>query len=87
MKGDAWTIMPNADKDFARAGDVLLFNYGGYGEDHAALIVGFVENEKGLQAIIQEANFKRCKAGNRIVAMNDPTVKGIYRPVIHNPVM
>lgn len=80
VRGDAWTIMPNADIKYARAGDVLLFDYGGYGEDHVALITGFYQGSD-LWVNIAESNFYSCKPSTRTVRLNDPSVRGIYRPL------
>ena len=80
IRGDAWTLYPNTERRFARAGDVILFDYGGVGKDHAALITGFLEPKEGdIYVKIVESNFKRCKVTTRTVSIYDPTVKGVLR--------
>lgn len=85
IKGDAWTIRPNAETRFARAGDVLLTNEG---PGHAALITGFFEPVEGdIWAKVTETNFSRCKPTTRMIRLSDKEVRGLYRPVIHNPLI
>ena len=80
IKGDAWTHSPNIDRRFARAGDIVLFDYGGVGKDHAALITGFLEPKEGdIYVKIIESNYSRCKTTVRTVSIYDPTIKGILR--------
>ena len=80
IKGDAWVHVPNVETKFARAGDVILFDYGGVGKDHAAFITGFEEPTEGdIYVKIIEANYKRCKVTTRTVSIYDPTVKGVLR--------
>ena len=78
VRGDAWTVPVNADVNFARVGDVLLF-HGRIG--HGALITGFIEQHGRLYARIAESNYVSCTPGVRVVPLDDPTVRGIYRPL------
>jgi hypothetical protein len=67
--------------------DVVLFSYGGVGEDHGAELLDY----SGLQllngyiqpryATIWECNYKTCQCGTRVIEWSDPTIKGIYRPL------
>ena len=77
IKGDAKRQVPNADIKFARAGDVLLLSYD---QEHAALITGFYEGSD-IWVTIAESNFYPCKPSTRTIRLNDPTVRGIYRPL------
>jgi hypothetical protein len=75
IRGDAWTHVPNTPILQAERNDVLLFDYGGTGKDHAALITGFL----GEYFTIIEANYKRCQVTERLVHYQDPTIKGILK--------
>lgn len=83
IRGDAWKQVPNRLLRHAEIGDVLLFDYGGWGKDHAALIVGFegwrVEGTAIVPTsiIIAESNYVRCKPGTRSIPWNDPTIRGV----------
>lgn len=86
IKGDAWTIRPNIPKNSLTEGDVLLFNYGGKGKDHAALILSFegkqqIGNAYAPEFInVIEANYDRCEVGTRKVRWDDPSIKGGFIP-------
>jgi hypothetical protein len=75
IQGDAWKQVPNSSVFGAERNDVLLFDYGGTGKDHAALITGFL----GEYFTIIEANYKRCQVTERLVHYQDPTIKGVLR--------
>ena len=80
IRGDAWTHIPNVETRFARAGDAILFDYGGVGKDHVALITGFQEPTEGdIYVELIEANFHRCKVSTRTISIYDPTIKGVLR--------
>lgn len=87
VRGDAWTIVPNVRRENLVEGDVLLFDYGGKGKDHAAVIVSF-EGEVDLGyatapefIYIFETNYKKCTPGYRKVRWDDPSIKGGLRPL------
>jgi hypothetical protein len=83
IKGDAWTHKPDKPLSEATEGDVLLFDYGGVGKDHVALITGFQgsvhEGSYYRPEYIEiiEANYTRCKVTTRRIDWNDPDIKGI----------
>lgn len=82
IHGDAYTIKPNISLDAVKEGDVVLFDIGK--ADHAAYVLeAMVERIEGVEhpvaLLIQEANYQRCKVTTRLIAIDNPTIKGIYR--------
>lgn len=83
IRGDAWKQVPNAPLEYADVGDVMLFDYGGVGKDHVALIVGFQGAKIVGTAIVpeyivvSETNYTRCKPGTRLIPWEDPSIKGV----------
>lgn len=86
IKGDAWTLRPTIPKDGLTEGDVILFNYGGKGRDHAALILSFEGRQKIGNVYapeyinVIEANYDRCEVGTRKVRWDDSAIKGGLSP-------
>jgi hypothetical protein len=86
IRGDAWTQKPNKPFNHVVEGDVLIFNYGGVGKDHVALVTGFVGEVHEGDYIrpefikIVEANYSRCKVGTRLIAWDDPKIRGVLSP-------
>ena len=78
ISGNAWKIIPNKPLAEVLEGDVILFDYGGYMKDHAALNIGFDPKRRGMW--VWECNYKECECGTRFVSFSDPTIKGLYRP-------
>lgn len=78
IHGNANIQMPNVPTKFARVGDVVLLDYD---VSHVALITKVSEpTEDMIFLTIQEANFHRCQADSRTVALSDEHIRGIYRP-------
>lgn len=63
-------------------GDVLLLHY--ENDEHVALITEIVAVPQQwgskILFVVKETNYHHCKEGTRVIAMDDPAVKGIYRP-------
>jgi hypothetical protein len=88
IRGDAWTIGVNKPLRNANVGDVLLFDYGGKGKDHGALIIGFEGETASFQGAvgpryirIWECNYDRCKCGERLIRWDEPELKGVFSPL------
>lgn len=77
VRGDAYTLKPNAAMNSIIEGDVLLFYYPTTGVHHAALAT---KVQDGYITII-ETNYNRCKISTRTLHHTDPTIKGVYRPL------
>ena len=80
IKGDAWTLTPTHSVKNADMGNVLLTTEG---PGHAALIIGF-EGQVAAGSYthpafirVLETNYTRCKVGTRLIAWNDPKIKGV----------
>ena len=67
IRGDAKNIIANIDEPMV--GAVVLFDYG-----HAAKIKYRLLD----RLIIQESNFEKCTPTERMVMLDDPTIRGYY---------
>lgn len=78
VRGDANTIQPNASIATVVEGDVLLFYYPTTRVHHAAVVT----HVKDGYLTISESNYRACTPTTRTIHYLDPTIKGIYRPVV-----
>lgn len=90
VRGDAVNIRPNMPLSEAGEGDVLLMKFGNSSDQyHAGLIIDketrvVDENPylaKTVRLLMTSANKKRCQVTTEWVEIDDPSIRGIYRPI------
>lgn len=84
IRGNANTIKANIPVNQIKEGDVVLFSYEKV--DHVALISDIIQatypSRPEIYITIEESNFHHCKKSTRTIPLNDPAIRGIYRPEI-----
>lgn len=83
IRGNADQIQANVPLAYIVPGDVLLFSYPK--DDHAALVTAITTVNGTTAFVIAESNYHTCKPGTRVIAFNDPAIRGIYRPKLLTP--
>lgn len=81
IHGNANTIRGNVPMNQIKEGDVLLFSYDK--ADHVAEVLDVIQanaERPQVYVTIRESNFHRCVPDTRTISLNDPNIRGLFRP-------